>query len=206
MFDDPGRDTWQKPHEVIDSLALEPDVLVADIGARTGYFVMRLAHRLGKERVYAVDLETQMLKHLAARAQKEGLKNLIAVQGAPGDARLPDKVDLALLVDVYHHIDKREAYFGRLAGSLRPGGRVAIIEFNADSKVGPSPSERVSAEKVTAEMARAGYRLARRHQFLPNQYFWVFERNSWVCAGGGNQAAVDSLSVRKKRQKAAKSV
>ena len=177
VFDDPARDAWQKPHEVIEALALKPDAVVADLGAGTGYFAMRLAHMVSKGRVYGVDLEPQMVKYLAERAKKEGLKNLSAVQGTPSDAKLPAKVDLVLLVDVYHHIDAREAYFGKLAAALKPGGRVAIIDFNASSKVGPPVGERMTAEQVQAEMGKAAYRLAAHHDFLPNQYFLVFERS-----------------------------
>ena len=132
---------------------------------------------VSKGRVYGVDLEPKMVKYLAERAKKEGLKNLSAVQGTPSDAKLPAKVDLVLLVDVYHHIDAREAYFGKLAAALKPGGRVAIIDFNASSKVGPPVRERMTAEQVQAEMGKAAYRLAAHHDFLPNQYFLVFERS-----------------------------
>ena len=177
VFDDPERDAWQKPHEVIEALALKPDAAVADLGAGTGYFAMRLAHMVSKGRVYGVDLEPDMVKYLAERAKKEGLKNLSAVQGTPSDAKLPAKVDLVLLVDVYHHIGKREAYFGKLAAALKPGGRVAVIDFNASSKVGPPVRERMTAAQVQAEMGKAGYRLAAHHDFLPNQYFLVFERS-----------------------------
>lgn len=177
VFDDPERDAWQKPHEVIEALALKSDAAVADLGAGTGYFAMRLAHMVSKGRVYGVDLEPDMVKYLAERAKKAGLKNLSAVQGTPSDAKLPAKVDLVLLVDVYHHIDKREAYFGKLAGALKPGGRVAVIDFNASSKVGPPVSARMTAAQVQAEMGKAGYRLAAHHDFLPNQYFLVFERS-----------------------------
>ena len=177
VFDDPERDAWQKPHEVIEALALKPDAVVADLGAGTGYFAMRLAHMVSKGRVYSVDLEPKMVKYLAERAKKEGLKNLSAVQGTPSDAKLPTRVDLVLLVDVYHHIDAREAYFGKLAAALKPGGRVAIIDFNATSKVGPPLSERMTAEQVNAEMTKVGYRQSGSHGFLPNQYFLVFERS-----------------------------
>ena len=177
VFDDPERDAWQKPHAVIEALALKPNAVVADLGAGTGYFAMRLAHMVSKGRVYGVDLEPKMVKYLAERAKKEGLKNLSAVQGTPSDAKLPAKVDLVLLVDVYHHIGKREAYFGKLAAALKPGGRVAVIDFNASSKVGPPVSARMTAAQVQAEMGKAGYRLAAHHDFLPNQYFLVFERS-----------------------------
>ena len=108
VFDDPARDAWQKPHEVIQALQLAPNAAVADIGAGTGYFAVRLAHMTPKGRVYAVDIEPDMVKYLGERAQKSGLKNLTPVLGAPDDPKLPAKVDLVLMVDVYHHIGKRD--------------------------------------------------------------------------------------------------
>ena len=174
VFDDPKRDGWQKPHEVIQALALKPDAVVADIGAGTGYFSVRLAHMLPKSKVYAVDVEPDMVRHLAARAKREQLPNVIALQAAPDDAKLPEKVDLVLLVDTYHHIDDRVGYFSRLKGSLAPQGRIAIIDFTLDSEIGPPPRARIEPEQVKRELARAGLKLADEHLFLPNQYFLVF--------------------------------
>ena len=169
VFDDPERDAWQKPHEVIQALALKPDAIVADIGAGTGYFSVRFAHMLPQGRVYGVDTEPGMVKHLADRAKREGLKNVTAVAGKPGDPRLPEKADLIVLVDVYHHIEDRERYFRQLQNSLKPGGRVAIIDFRLDSPVGPPKSARMEPDRVKVEMKRAGYALAQEHAFLPNQ-------------------------------------
>jgi len=176
VFDDPERDAWQKPHQVIEALVLKPDATVADIGSGTGYFAVRLAHFVPQGRVYAVDIEPDMVKYLADRARREGLDNLTTVAGAPDDARLPRKVDLVLLVDTYHHIERREDYFRKLAQSLKPGGRVVIIDFNAQSAMGPPPAARIAAARVVAEMSQAGYRLDGEHRFLPNQFFLVFER------------------------------
>ncbi len=175
VFDDPSRDAWQKPHQVIEALALKPDAAVADIGSGTGYFAVRVAHFVPQGRVYAVDIEPDMVKYLADRARREGLDHLTAVAGAPDDARLPGKVDLVLMVDTYHHVEQREGYFRKLAQSLKPDGRVAIIDFNAKSAMGPPPSQRIAGKRVVAEMAKAGYRLQREHRFLPNQYFLVFQ-------------------------------
>ena len=176
VFDDPERDAWQKPHQVIEALALKPDAVVADLGAGTGYFSVRLARMLPRGTVYAVDVEPDMVKHLEARAARENLKNVTAVEAVPGDARLPAKVDMVLLVDVYHHIDDRERYFRKLAGSLAPGGRVAVIDFKLDSPRGPPKNSRVDPERVKAELARAGYALTAEHAFLPDQYFLEFLR------------------------------
>jgi SAM-dependent methyltransferase len=174
VFDDPQRDAWQKPHEVIQALALKRDAAVADIGAGTGYFSARLATLLKDGRVYAVDLEPDMVKYLGERARRDGLPNMIAVQGAAGTPHLPAKVDLALLVDVYHHIDARPRYFRDLRKSLNPGARVAIIDFRLDSPEGPPPAARVPPEQIKAEMKQAGYVLVTEHSFLPRQYFLVF--------------------------------
>ena len=174
VFDDPERDAWQKPHEVIRALKLAPDAAVADLGAGTGYFAARLANMLPKGTVYAVDIEPGMVKHLGERARREKLANLKPVAGTPDDARLPAKVDLVLLVDVYHHIEARERSFRALAASLKPGGRVAVIDFRMDSPSGPPKSARVAPERVKAELAKAGYALAEEHGFLPRQYFLLF--------------------------------
>jgi predicted methyltransferase len=174
VFDDPKRDAWQKPHEVIQALALKPDAVVADIGSGTGYFAVRFAHMVPKGRVYGVDTEPDMVKYLAERAKREGMGNVTAVAGAPGDPRLPEKADLIILVDVYHHVEDRERYFSRLRDSLKPGGRVAVIDFRMDSAEGPPKAARIAPAKVKSELKQAGYVLEREHGFLPNQYFLVF--------------------------------
>lgn len=174
VFDDPKRDEWQKPHELIQALALPENAVVADVGAGTGYFTVRLARMLPRGRVLAADVEPSMVRHLAQRAKREKLANVVAVQSTPDDARLPEKVDMALLVDVYHHIDDRLRYFEKLKASLKDGGRVAIVDFTLESSYGPPPRARIHPDKVKAELAGAGYALAEQHDFLPEQYFLVF--------------------------------
>jgi SAM-dependent methyltransferase len=174
VLDDPKRDEWQKPHEVIQALALKSGDVVADIGAGTGYFSVRLAHMLPEGRVYAVDAEPDMVKYLGERAQKDGLANMRAVQATPGDAKLPERVDLVLFVDVYHHLHDRPHYLERLRGSLKPGARIAVIDFRPDSPVGPPADGRVAPDTVKSEMQRAGYAPDTQRDFLPYQYFLVF--------------------------------
>ena len=174
VFDAAERDAWQKPDEVIRALGLAPEATVADIGAGTGYFAVRLSPAVPLGRVYAVDVETEMVKHIALRAAARGLANVIAVRGSPDDPRLPGKVDLVLLVDTYHHIEDREFYFSRLRGMLKPGGRVAVIDFKADSPQGPPAEARIAPGTVKAELDRAGFMAAEEHTFLPYQYFLVF--------------------------------
>ncbi|NGZ96030.1 MAG: SAM-dependent methyltransferase [Nitrospira sp. WS110] len=174
-FDDPARDAWQLPDQVIATLNLKRGQSVADIGAGTGYFTVRLAKSNASPKVYAADIEPSMVAHLRERAAKEGLANVIAVQASPDGPNLPEPVDLILIVNTYHHIGDREAYFRGLAKSIRPGGQVAIIDFKPDSPIGPPKEFRFPPEQIQSEMSKAGYKLTGRHHFLPRQEFFVFE-------------------------------
>lgn len=173
-FEDPKRDAWQKPDDVLKALALPQDAAVADLGSATGYFSVRLSKALPRGQVYGVDVETSMRDYLKKRASTEELQNLTAVLGAPDDPRLPGPVDLVLVVDTYHHIQGRTAYFERLAGSLKPGARVAVIDFKQQSTMGPR--EKLAPGTVEVELVRAGYRKLETFDFLPEQYFLVFGR------------------------------
>jgi cyclopropane fatty-acyl-phospholipid synthase-like methyltransferase len=175
-FEAPDRDAWQKPDEVIAALKLAPDAVVADIGAATGYFPVRIARSVPKGRVYGVDIEQSMVDYLTARAKNEGVANLTAVLGSPDDPKLPEPVDLVLVVDTYHHIENRPAYFERLASKLKPGGRLAIVDFRKGQPMGPPEEMRIDLPQLKDELAKAGYSLAQSFDFLPNQYFVVFAR------------------------------
>jgi SAM-dependent methyltransferase len=175
-FEDPSRDAWQKPDEVLSALALAPDAKVADVGSGTGYFAVRLARAVPRGHVYGVDIEADMARYLGERARREGLSNVTPVIAAPDDARLPELVDVVLVVNTYHHIGEREAYFRRLLGALKPGGRLIIIDFRKGQPMGPPEQYRLGPEQVRQELETAGYRAAGEHGFLPNQYFLVFSR------------------------------
>jgi hypothetical protein len=107
---------------------------------------------------------------------REGLPNLHPVLGEPSDPKLPEPVDVVLLVDTYHHIEDRPAYFSRLGGNLRAGGRVAIVDFRMGASIGPPDEYKIKPEQVIAEMQQAGYRLVASPDFLPEQYFLIFTR------------------------------
>lgn len=173
-FDDPARDAWQMPDRVVAALDLKPGQSVADIGAGTGYFSMRLAKSAARPKVYAVDIEPAMVAYLKQRAAKDGLPNVEAVQGGTESPNLPAPVDVVLIVDTYHHIGDRVAYFRKLRGSLKPGGRVAIVDFKPDSPEGPPAEFRFSPQKFQTEMAEAGYRMVKQYEFLPRQNFLLF--------------------------------
>jgi len=174
-WDDPKRDLWQMPDRVIATLQLKSGQVVGDIGAGTGYFSARLAKSQAAPTVYAVDIQPSMVKYLQERVATEGLPNVIAVQGAADQSNLPEPVDVILLVNAYHHIGDRVAYFRKLATSLKPGGRVAIIDFKPDSPVGPPKGFRFPPQRFKSEMGEAGYKLVAEHAFLPRQYFFVFD-------------------------------
>jgi SAM-dependent methyltransferase len=171
VFDDPARDAWQKPEQVIDALALTPNAKVADVGAGTGYFAARIAKRIPNGVVYAVDVEPDMVRFLGDRAKKDSLQNLRAVLSAADDAKIPEPVDLVLVVDTYHHIPNRKAYFAKIQAT-----KLAIIDFTRASPMGPPPEHRIPPESVDAELAAAGWHRSGAHDFLPHQYFLVYAR------------------------------
>ncbi len=174
QFDDPARDAWQLPDRVVAALGLRAGHSVADLGAGTGYFAMRLARAAGAPSVYAVDIEPKMVAYLKGRAAKEGLKNVTAVQASTDSPNLPAPVDTILVVDTYHHIANRVEYFRKLRASFKPGGRLAIIDFRKDAPDGPPVEFRFTADEISAELAKAGYRLAASHAFLPRQLFLIY--------------------------------
>lgn len=175
-FESPERDAWQKPDDIIAALKLAPDAKVADIGAATGYFPVRVARVVPQGHVFGADIESSMVEYLAKRAASEGLTNLTAVQATVDDAKIPEPVDVVMMVDTYHHIEHRPAYFAKLAASLEPGGRLAIVDFRKGSSRGPPDSEKVTPEQVAKELGEAGYVQDESFDFLPEQYFVTFKR------------------------------
>ena len=178
-FDEPARDEWQKPEQVLAAMKLSQTMTVADIGAGTGYFSTRLAKIVTKGKVYAADIEPDMVKYLGERAKKENLANIIPVQTSANSASLPEAVDKILLVDTYHHIGNRETYFKTLANSLKDDGQLIIVDFKMDDSITDAPpkTHRISLEKLKQELTAAGYQFL-ESQDLPRQYIAVFNKTS----------------------------
>jgi ubiquinone/menaquinone biosynthesis C-methylase UbiE len=177
VFDDPARDAWQKPEALVAALGVRPGMVVADLGAGTGYFERRLSAAVGPEgTVFAVDVEPGMVAHLRARAEREGTDNVVPVLASATNPRLPaGAVDLIVIVDTFHHLDDRLRYLGRLKRALRPGGRVAIVDWRKRPEpVGPPPAHKLPRRQVVAEMEAAGYALIEEPDVLPYQYFLIF--------------------------------
>jgi ubiquinone/menaquinone biosynthesis C-methylase UbiE len=176
-LDDPARDQYQKPDEVLKALALRGGEVVADLGAGSGYFTRRFARAVGPSgRVYAVDVSPDMIRHLNHRLRDEHITNVSTVLCDPDDPLLPDaSVDRIVIVDTWHHVEDRAAYLERLKRVLRPGGQVVHIDFQKrDLPVGPPVGMKIAREDLVREMETAGFRLAAEHTFLPYQYFLVF--------------------------------
>jgi ubiquinone/menaquinone biosynthesis C-methylase UbiE len=175
-LDDPKRDAYQKPHEVMEALAIREGEVVADIGAGSGYFAFRVAKHVGpRGRVYAVDVSPEMIRHLHARVRDAGLLNVSPILAPPDDPLVPEPVDRFLIVDVWHHVEDQAAYLERLKKLLKPGGQVVMIDFHKrEMPVGPPPAMKIAREDLLKQMTAHGFRLAAEHTFLPYQYFLVF--------------------------------
>lgn len=177
IFDDPQRDAWQHPDEVIEFVGLTEGDTVADLGAGTGYFTVRLARAVGPGgRVFAVDTEPALVEHLRRRAADHDLSQVSAVLAEPDDPKLPaGEIDLVLIVDTWHHIDDRIAYLETLGATLEPDGRVAVVDFHeGELPVGPPPGHKLSRDAVAGEFEEAGWILSSESRDLPYQYLLVF--------------------------------
>lgn len=173
-----GRGVWQRPEDVVRALALPSGARVADIGAGEGYFVPYLSDAVGSDgQVYAVEVETELVSTLERRFADAS--NVEVVLGRFDDPLLPEgEIDLILIVNTYHHIEDREVYFRKLRGDLAPGGRVAVIEPDAELTgilglfVEEGHANRSS--DVEREMRAAGYRRLQSLDLLPLQMFEIF--------------------------------
>jgi predicted methyltransferase len=176
-LEDPARDAYQEPEEVMKALALRPGEVVADIGSGSGYFTVRFARAVGDAgRVYAVDISPDMIRHLNRRLRDEGIRNVVPVLAEPDDPLLPDaSVDRFVVVDTWHHVENRPAYLAHLKRMLKPGGQIVHIDFRKrELPVGPPLGMKISREELIRQMGDAGFRLSCEHTFLPYQYFLVF--------------------------------
>lgn len=171
-----GRDRWQKPDEVVRALAIAPGARVADIGSGRGYFTFRFARAAGAAgKVYAVDIDDEVLRVLRERAEREGVANIETILAKPDDALLPaGGVDLIFLCNTYHHISNRVDYFRRVRTALAPGGRLAVVELRGEGWLARRAGHSTSREAMRAELEAAGFRLAEQHDFLGSQHFLIF--------------------------------
>jgi ubiquinone/menaquinone biosynthesis C-methylase UbiE len=180
LLEAPDRDRWQRPERIMDALGIADASSVADVGAGSGWFTIRLARRVGPQGVvYAEDVQQEMLNAISRRVQREGLANVRPVLGRGADPRLPaGTLDAVLIVDAYHEIDDRVALLANIAQSLKPQGKIGVIDFRVDGGGGPGPDldERVDPDVVVADASRANLRMVASETFLPFQYFLIFAK------------------------------
>jgi predicted methyltransferase len=174
----PDRDEWQQPGKIMDIMGIGEASIVADLGAGSGWFTIRLANRVGPNgRVYAEDVQKPMIQAIKVRVDRLGLKNVETVLGTDTDPRLPRAVDAVLICDAYHEAEKPVALLTNLVKSLKPTGRIGIVDFKKDGGgPGPAMEERVDPEAVIRDAQAAGLVLRSRETFLKYQYMLVFEK------------------------------
>ena len=180
LLEAPDREAWQKPEQIMDALGVAEGSVVADTGAGAGWFTIQLARRVGPNgRVYAQDVQRQMLEAIRRRVAREGLQNVQTRLGAGSVPNLPERTfDAILVVDVYDQVDDPVAFLRNLAAALKPGGRLGIVNYKPGrGGPGPGPVEGVRVESTSVEQdARvAGLRVLTR-QTLPYQYLLVLGR------------------------------
>jgi arsenite methyltransferase len=180
MISSPGRDDWQRPDAVIAALEIRPGERIADLGAGNGYFTTHLARATGPTGIaYAVDTDEDMLDSIEEAAAKSGLANIRPVLADPGGPTLPERVDLAFLCNVYHHLPDQLAWFASLAGLLAPGARVAIVEALPGGLAARLFGHLTPPAQIREQMEAAGYRLKAAPDLLAGkarQSFHVFVR------------------------------
>lgn len=177
LLDAPDRDLWQRPDQIMDAMGIADGSVVADIGAGSGWFTIRLARRVGPQGiVYAEDVQHLMISAISRRVSREGFTNVKPVLGTNNDPRLPPRsVDAVLMVDSYHEVEDRVTMLSNVAKALKPQGRLGIVDFRLDGTgPGPAPEERVSPDVVVKDAAQAGLKLIRQEPFLQYQYFLIF--------------------------------
>jgi SAM-dependent methyltransferase len=179
MFDDPARDAWQKPGQVVALLEISPGMTIADVGAGTGYFLPHLSRATGEGgAVLALDIEPDMVRHMTERAAKAGLANVEARVVEPADPKLgAGSVDRILIVNTWHHIGGRKRYAARLREALRPGGLVAVVDYTREAPRGPPPAHRLPAAAVVSELEAGGLRAEIVAEDLPHQYVVIGRRD-----------------------------
>jgi ubiquinone/menaquinone biosynthesis C-methylase UbiE len=176
-LEDPARDAYQKPDQVVDALALREGETVADVGAGSGYFALRMARRVGESgRIYAVDVDPGMVLHLNRRIRDAGAWNVRTILAPPDDPLLADSsVDTFFICDTWHHVADQTGYLALMKRMLKPGGRVVMIDYQKrDLPVGPPLDMKIAREDLVRQMEAAGFRIAAEHAFLPYQYFMAF--------------------------------
>lgn len=173
------REIEERPQLVIDALEIKPGDTIADLGAGSGYYSFRIAPLVGERgTVLAIDVEPRMLRIVSERARRDGIKNVTTVLGTPSDPNLePNSIDLLFMVDVYHELEFPFEVMTKVREALKPGGRVALIEYRAeDPAVMIKPVHKMSERQVIRELTAAGFRHQKTVRTLPLQHLVLFQK------------------------------
>ena len=171
------RESEEHPDDALDALNIKPGMVVADVGAGVGYITTRLAKRVGPSgRVYATDIQPEMLARLRERLDHEHISNVEPVLSSQADPKLPaGKIDLILMVDVYHELTQPQRMLRKMKEALKPDGRLVLIEYRKEDPTIPiRPEHKMSVAEVKTEVEAEGYRLAEVLRNLPRQNIFVF--------------------------------
>jgi ubiquinone/menaquinone biosynthesis C-methylase UbiE len=173
------REQWQKPEQIMDALKIADGSSVAEIGAGGGWFTIRLAHRVGQNgRVYAEDIQQLMIEAINRRVQREGLTNVQTILGTTKDSRLPHGLDAILIVQSYHEMEDPVAVLKDAAQSLKPQGRIGIVDFSPGAGgPGPDPEQRVDADTVIKGAAAAGLQVISQEPVPPFMFMVVLGKS-----------------------------
>src|SRR5271170_966708 len=183
----PEREKEENPEGALDALKIRPGMVVADVGAGTGYMSLRLARRVGPTgRVYANDLQPEMLRRLRANAEQAGLTNIETVQGEEADPKLPPGLmDLVLLVDVYHEFSKPREMIDKIREALKPDGRLVLLEYRKEDPNVPIHEEhKMTVAEVKAELEPQGFVLSQVIETLPRQHILILTKAAAKAASG----------------------
>jgi predicted methyltransferase len=186
LLDAPDREQWQKPDQIMDALQIADGSVVADLGAGGGWFTVRLARRVGQfGRVYAEDVQPEMIELIKSAVQRERLTNVMTILGTPTDPRLPQGIDAALVVDSYHEMELEDGSRHRdpvtllknIARSLKPQGRLGVVDFlPGGGGPGPDPGQRVDPKSVIRACEAAGLQFIKREEVPPFEYLLIFRK------------------------------
>jgi SAM-dependent methyltransferase len=174
----PGREQEEAPDVLVRELRLQPDDVVADIGAGTGYFTFRMSALVPRGRVLAVDIQPEMLDLIRERSERDAIDNVEPVLGRIDDPSLPEAgVDVVLIVDAYHEFSHPMEMMRGIVRGLRPGGRVVLVEYREeDPDVPIKPLHKMSEAQARREMAAAGLVWVETRDVLPRQHLMIFQK------------------------------
>ena len=174
----PRRAKWQKPTAVVRALGLRRGQVIAEVGSGPGYFTPRLARAVGPSgHVYALDPEPAVLDVMRKRMKQAGVRNVTPVLSRDDDPLLPNgRCDLAVIINVYHHMHGGPAFLRRLVSRLARGARVINVDWDEASEFGPPPKRRIPRARFLRDARKAGLKLIAERSFLPHQYFLVLRR------------------------------